>query len=228
MVVPKSWSDVTLLNFKLAFDHNEDDIDFLSFICDCEPEELEDLTVTQFNRMKEELHWMGEYPTKELTRFEDYWPIEFDLMTVGEFVDLESLVDKGVMKNLCEMANILVRKDTIYSGQYYSPIEYVPVTAVYKHVIDFLNWRTELLREFSGLFQSVTKEEDFRGESEAEKRRRLRDEAIELDKTKRWSWFGFIHSLAKGDITKLEECTRMHLRTALNLKLYEKIYKISQ
>lgn len=54
-------------------------------------------------------------------------------------------------------------------------------------------------------------------ETEQERKIRIADEAAQ----KKWSWFGYLYTLAKGDITKMESIAKLNFIFSLTYKSYE-------
>lgn len=61
-----------------------------------------------------------------------------------------------------------------------------------------------------------------RGETEADKIKRLAEEKAENERAKKWNWFSFIYMLTKGDITKRDQVLKMNYISALNWLAFEK------
>lgn len=64
-------------------------------------------------------------------------------------------------------------------------------------------------------------DDEIRGESEADKIRRIKEEKEESERAKKWNWFVFIYSLTKGDITKRDQILKMNFISVLNWKSFE-------
>ncbi len=60
-----------------------------------------------------------------------------------------------------------------------------------------------------------------RGESARDKEIRLKQEAQEAIKFKKWNWYIFIYSLCRGDITKRDSILKMNFISVMNWKLFE-------
>lgn len=87
-----------------------------------------------------------------------------------------------------------------------------------------MSYRKQLHQNYSGLF-SVDKpseeEEEIRGETEVEKRKRLREEREEQEKADKWNLYSLLYNLAKGDITKIPQILELNFLFVLTHKSYE-------
>lgn len=60
-----------------------------------------------------------------------------------------------------------------------------------------------------------------RGETEADKKIRLREEELEKRKNKKWNWFKFIYRLADGNVLKFEEASKLNIVFAFSFLSFE-------
>jgi hypothetical protein len=65
-----------------------------------------------------------------------------------------------------------------------------------------------------GLFEQADQPD---GETESERKEHL----AEIEKAKKWNWYGYFYCLAKGDITKMEEVLKLNFLFTLTHKGFE-------
>lgn len=226
IIVPTSWQDVkvnqydelrqydldTTIIFRLIkifetndlknliqINHNEfiNLIKALSILIDVSEENIYKMDIESLKTILNKLSWIK--PIK----INSNCKIPFNKILVGQFVDLESIIDNGFEKNFIKFSNKLFGKDM--SEQ--------PITQVYGEVYGYFNWRKKLFEDFKGLF-----EEDEDSDQEIK-------DSSEIKYTnfnRKWNWYGFIYKLAGGDILKMEAVTEINTISAFNFLAYEK------
>lgn len=100
-----------------------------------------------------------------------------------------------------------------------------------------MSYRTKLYEDYAGIFGSHEQNnEDVEGEHrdgerdvEGLTRAEVRAEIEEEKRRKKWNWYNLLYHIAKGDILKIEQLTKLNLLFLLTHKGYEienkKIYE---
>lgn len=118
--IPAGWSEVSIGSFQELSEVSttgiQGAVDRLAILCDCDPEELRQLPVDKLGAMAEKVQWAQQLPTEQgyKRRFRldgrDFAMINLDRVTLGEWVDLEQLINDGAQKNLHRVLAILFRE----------------------------------------------------------------------------------------------------------------------
>jgi hypothetical protein len=118
--IPKSWKDVSVQQFQELSDISSEGvsgvIDRLSVLCDVDPEELRALDIKDLTILMEALQFVAVLPSADTfkKRFDlggkKFAIINFDKVSLGEWVDLETLVVDGAQKNLHKIFAIIYRE----------------------------------------------------------------------------------------------------------------------
>ena len=125
--------------------------------------------------------------------------INLDTITLGEFIDLEVLVEKGFHKNIKDILSILYKieiKDTYLFKDFYKSIEY------------YLKWRENIYKSYQYLFNL-----DKYSDEEEEKR---------TNTDIRHSWYDVIMILADGKFLNVNKVTEQPLVSAFNWLAWNK------
>jgi len=122
--IPTDWSDIKISQYlefvnleKNKLEHLDLMIQIISIFCDIDPEDVEKVSLTQLNKVGDELMWISEKPMRNF-----YHSIEIDNVKygflpnlneikVGEWVDLENYM-KSPLPNLHKLMAILYRPIT--------------------------------------------------------------------------------------------------------------------
>ena len=223
VTIPTSWEDISVeqycelqqyeLNTKIIFDlllHfkgvkikiDTESFDkliiVLSILLKVEESFIESLNVKNLNEILLKLKWITPLKAKQST-------IDFNKITVGKFVDLETIIENGLNNNFIKFT------DKMFDVQTWD----MPITKVYSEVTEYLNWRKNLFKNFEGLFEN-TEEEDLQDVGIGSKELQV------STFNRKWNWFGFIHRLANGDIFKMEDVSEINIIFAFNFLSYEK------
>lgn len=117
--LPKSWNEITIKTWQeLNLIQSESElttlIERISILADCDPEDVRKLDIKEFNKLTEELRWLGSDLPKEINlkieiEGKKYGMIpDLNFISTGEFVDIENWKDKSV-ENIHLIAAVLWR-----------------------------------------------------------------------------------------------------------------------
>lgn len=248
--IPNDWAYVSVNKFIELYDnnkiedynsHNQYYLNILSILADVSTEEIEDeLDYDKFMFIINNLFFLRLTPMKypkpyikiddELTLF----LIDYNRMTIGEFIDLENMFVGSYLKNFKLILSIVYRQRIKDGGMLFldeyepygnyihkreSLFSNVSINEVYGVIISYFKFRDNLYKVFEGLFNMNSEEEvedDLTGLSRAE-RLEVQKEIDKEKKIKAWGWDIFLYKLANNNPTKLEEATNMPLIQALNV-----------
>ena len=135
------------------------------------------------------------YPAVKVNvRVQEKALIDFEKMTLGEFIDLDVLSAQGLHKTIDSMANILYGE-----GQY-------TIKEVWGAVKMFITWKSGLYKSYPMLFkQGEVKEDSMPEYNEIAKR-----------------WFDLVMVLANGDVLKMDLVTELPVKQAFNWLAWNK------
>ena len=245
----KSWSDINIEQFVEIFTYpTENETEFLinrlGVILNLSNDEVEDLEYEEYINIVDDLKWSEQHPTKKPLDTIKVNDIEFHLIkdlniiTIGEFIDLEYFFQDGYVKNLTTVLSILYRPIKALATPLY-PVKYdnydfdpryraelfndLSVDKVFGCISYYIKWRNQLLTDYKGLFNQDSSEDNeisdemsLKGLSGVEKAEMLK--AIEEEKKqKKWSWTLFLYALADNDALKLDVASKLPILGALNI-----------
>ena len=161
---------------------------------------------------------------------EDFYPIPFESLEFGAYIDLESLFSGEYRENVDKILAILYRRrltppTDLTPGRYEDYEAYhiqraplfleVPVRHIHGQVSKYVAWRDKLLKNYEGLFGDPEPADDVEDEERltAEESKAKAQE----DRVKKWSWQLFLWKLSGEDPLKMEEATRMPVLGAMNI-----------
>ena len=233
MKLPKSWSDITVEQFReLKSLDNEDfdslfsrELESLSILTNTDVDELEDLDIDELTDILSEIKFIKKSPTNQFKReIHEFKYKGVDSLTLGEFIDLEHYFANDYILNLPTICAILYRKHSVNSWGVeeiepykFNPLDRVelfnelPVSHVYGITNDYLKFRENFLKVYENLFQPVFDSEEIE-EMDVEDIKAEEEEK----KVSRWSWESIIWNLCNEDITKVDQVTDLPLILAFN------------
>lgn len=248
-----SWGDINVSQYQEIFslkyiDKDDYDINMISILKDVGLDELEDLSIDEFNDLIHIASFIKSPPKsrqiKDHLIIDDvkFYKKNISDLTIGEFVDMENLI-MDLSENLSVILTIMFRMElkpsTTYSKQVLEPygdwiyhrshlFEAVTITDVYYIITEYIKYRTQLFENYSGLFNTDGEDGDDDGYEEViedetgiQKRERLKAEATNSS-IKKWGWDTFMLKLAKGDALKLDEVSEMSLIQGFNVLSIQK------
>jgi hypothetical protein len=250
IIIPKSWNNISVDKFLEIYKYKLDDFDsenlyyqnLLSILSDIPIEQLgNEMYYEDFVNEINDLFFITQTPykfTKPYIQIDDELTlhlIDYNRMTLGEFIDLENMFVGTYLNNFKLILSIVYRQRIKDGGRLFLD-EYEPygnyihkreslfgnvsINEVYGVIISYFKFRDNLYKVFEGLFnmnnQEEEVEEDLSGLSRAD-RLEVQKEIDKEKKIKIWGWDIFLYKLANNDPTKLEEATNMPLVQALNV-----------
>lgn len=162
---------------------------------------------------------------------EAMYPVDFNSLEFGAFIDIEALIKAGYKENVHHILAILYRRQLETGTELYPHRleEYgtwaahraglylqVKIRDVYATLSSYIGWRQRLLEHYSGLFGG---EEDHEDSSDTPERLTSEEsKAIAREeRIKKWGWELMLWKLAGEDPLKMEDATRMSVTQALNI-----------
>ena len=159
-------------------------------------------------------------PTFKIDNIEFGFVPNIENISFGEYVDAEEYWDN--VEDLHKGMAVLFRpisekkgdKYQIYeykgSSEFSDAMRYAPMSVVISTRLFFLDYRNRLIDGYSGLFGEGNGDE---GAGDLSERTQF---------GKRWGWYGSLHRLAQGDVTKFDEVTRLSHRKCLTFLTFTK------
>jgi len=234
MKLPKSWSEIDVLQFKEIrelYSIEEvfaREIEILSALAGVSSDELEDLDVSEVSNMLNDITFINSEPSKNYKRDIDQWKVKpLSKLTCGEFIDLEYFFANDYIKHLCHIASIMYRQHTTNEwGQLsFEPYEFNPfdrhelfdeycINDIYGIIPEYLSFRQDFMDKYHLLFN----EED--GDEEDENKPMTSDESkaqAEQKSAVKWGWERLLYSLCNEDLTKFKQVTNLPLILTFNM-----------
>lgn len=248
------WSKITVeqyqeINDLKYVDEDEYHIQLLSILKDVSIDDLEDLSIGEYNGLLSKVTFVNSPPKglqKDKLELEDdivLYKIDNSTLSIGAFVDIENLLMDGLVKNFCVILSIFYRlkikeatlleveKLESYGDWIFhraNLFNEVLIEDVYGTITDYLKYRAMIFKTYSGLFNSQEEDEDDDGYEEViedetgiQKRERLKAEATD-NSIKKWGWDTMILKLAGGDVLKLNEVSDIPLIQGFNVLSIQK------
>lgn len=246
--IPTSWEGITVSQFKELFSFNEKDFEnleeyymqILSILCDVPVSEIQELDYDFLYEAVKKISFMNTLPNKTPKPYikTDYGDLylndNFYKITIGEFIDIENLIQSGYIENLNALLTIFYRQKNIKNNPFfldtYEPygdwiyhraplFDFIKINDVYGVINKYSNFRKDFFERYSGLFDDSNEDEDVNSEEENDsisKSEKMKEDEKRKN-IKKWSWDVLIYRLAKNDPLKFEEATTMSLIQAFNI-----------
>ena len=240
MYLPKSWSEIDVLQFKEIrelYSIQEvftREIEILSALADIPSDDLEDLDISEVSEMLAKITFINSEPSKNYKHvIGEYHYKPLNTLTVGEFIDLEHYFSKDYNQHVGHIASIIYRK--VMTNEWgeivFEPYEFKPslrcsifdevcINDVYGILPEYLAYRESFMTTYANLFTdedgSEEDEDDVPVTSDEAK-------AVALKKSeKKWGWERLIYSLCNEDLTKFNEVTNLSLIMTFNMLVMKK------
>ena len=235
MYLPKSWSEIDVLQFKEIrelYSIQEVftmEIEILSALADIPSDDLEDLDISEVSEMLAKITFINSEPSKNYKHtIGEYHYKPLNTLTVGEFIDLEHYFSKDYNQHVGHIASIIYRK--VMTNEWgeivFEPYEFKPslrcsifdevcINDVYGILPEYLAYRESFMTTYANLFT----DEDGSDEDEDEVPVTSDEaKAVALKKSeKKWGWERLIYSLCNEDLTKFNEVTNLSLIMTFNM-----------
>jgi hypothetical protein len=239
MSLPKSWSEIDVLQFKeirelyTITEVFNREIEILAIVADVSSEELEDLDIEEVTAMINEIKFVNSEPSKQYKhQVNDYHFKPLDKLTIGEYIDLEFYFSKDYNQNIGHIASIMYRQKstnewgvTVYEPYAFSPrdrhelFDEYKINDLYGIIPEFISFRENFMDTYGNLFHDNTAEDD------EEVRPTNSEEAKEIQKEKsqlKWGWERLVYSLCNEDLTKFNEVINLPLIMTFNMLAMKK------
>ena len=239
MHLPKSWSEIDVLQFKeirelyTITEVFNREIEILAIVADVSSEELEDLDIEEVTAMINEIKFINSEPSKQYKhQVNDYHFKPLDKLTIGEYIDLEFYFSKDYNQHIGHIASIFYRQKstnewgvTIYEPYNFSPrqrfelFEDYCINDIYGIVPEFIAFRENFMETYGNLFhddQDSDEEEDKPTTSQESKDLQLKKSEL------KWGWERLVYSLCNEDLTKFNEVINLPLIMTFNMLAMKK------
>lgn len=244
--IPTSWDGVTVSQFKEIFSFKESDFDnieeyfmqILSILSDVSISDIEEMDYEFLMESIQKVFFINTLPNKPAKPYINtdhgmlYLKDDFNRLTIGEFIDIENLMQGNYIENLNLILGIFYRQKDIKNSPFYldtyesygdwiyhraSLFEYIYINDVFNVINKYLIFRKDFFERYAGLFDdSTVDEEDIDEVDSISKSEKMKDEEKQKN-IKKWSWDLLIYRLAKNDPIKFEEATTMSVIQAFNI-----------
>jgi hypothetical protein len=242
-ITVETWLELQAIDVEDEFDRS---CQVISILRDMSLDEVLDMPAIEATLIARDLlqltYQMAKTPSSQiLIDDEDFYPLPFEEITFGAFIDLESLFTKEYRDNVPKILSILYRRQ-LSPGYALEPAKFeeyeahhlqrsdlflqVPVRLVHSHVAKYVAWRDKLLTAYEGLFGG-SEDDDEGQDSERltaeESKAKAHDERV-----KKWSWQLLLWKLSNNNPLHMEEATRMPVLGAMNILSMIQELKIEQ
>lgn len=134
----------------------------------------------------------------------------YNAISVAKWINIEEAIKGETTSNIAIMLSKLLEIDE-------AMILRAPITEYYSYVVEFNKHRKDIYEKYQPLFIS---------DDEAEDTTKLTAEEMRnIERAKKWNWYGFIYSLADGDFNTMHEVVNHNFIGALNFISYRKQLK---
>ena len=239
MILLNSWNDITVDQFIQLKSVEESDFhSLLSFKMDqlfiltntsIEDDIWNDVDTDKLQELFEEMDWLKVQPSLNFSRSVlSYHFKELNTITLGEFIDLESLFNINYLLKLPEICAILYRQNRlndwghiVIEPRTYSEFERadqfmdVKITEVYGILQAYLTFKKKFIDGFENLFEEPMTEQE---QEEAPEPLTAEDfEAVRKEKAViKWNWERIIHYFAQSHSLTFDQVTELKLIFVFN------------
>ena len=243
LTIPFSLSQITLGQYqdylKVLEKWDKEDkvylqMKILQIFCKMSPEDVQKISLKDYQDTIEHINELFEYDTATLIRRfkmtgsdgeDGERTVEFgfipklDDISFGEYIDLETYI--GKWDDMHKAMAVLFRpvaestkgyyliEDYEGSSKYAEAMRDMPVDVALSATVFFLSFRDKVTELYSGLFG----EKDTQGGA---------DTSIQANFGRKWGWYQSIHTLAQGDVRRIDEVTKTSLHKCLMMLEFEK------
>jgi hypothetical protein len=234
IIIPESWDEVSVAKYTELMQVGLDYKTINSIILALTNEKLGSIglaaiDVNEFDKVITALSILLDVSEEELMQFEQSDLItilqsmqglteikqvptgyNYNSISVGRWINIEEAIKGDASNNIALMLSKLldIDVDTILAQ---------PITKYYSYVIEFGAHRKDIYSKYENLFISDEDAEDT-AELTAEELRNI-------ERAKKWNWYGFIYAIADGDFNKMHEVVEHNFIGALNFISYRKQLK---
>ena len=239
MQLPKSWSEIDVLQFKeirelyTITEVFNREIEILALTADVSSEELEDLDIEEVTAMINEIKFVNSEPSKQYKhQVNDYHFKPLDKLTIGEYIDLEFYFSKDYNQHISHIASIFYRQKSVnnWGVTIFEPYDFSPrqrfelfedycINDIYGIVPEFIAFRENFMETYGNLFHDESdsdEEEDKPTTSQESKDLQLKKSEL------KWGWERLVYSLCNEDLTKFNEVINLPLIMTFNMLAMKK------
>lgn len=228
--LPNNWDEVLLDQYILLKNPEEirnmtfgEHSRILSILTDTLPEDdiWEDMDIIEMIEIIDGLNWLRNPPTNDFKRdLSGLKVVPIETITLGEFIDLDSLFSSDYIENFTKIIGIFYRKtkEDEWGNVIYEPhgvydfekrgelfLEY-PITYFFGLINYFIEFKKMINSSYEPLFEPViTEEDEEEQEYDAEEQEEIKKEQV----YKKWAWESLLHKLSDGDLTKYDTLLKM-------------------
>jgi len=239
MHLPKSWSEIDVLQFKEIRElytipevFNRE-VEILAVLADVSSEDLEDLDIEDVSALIKEIKFVNSEPSKQYKhQVDDYHFKPLDKLTIGEYIDLEFYFSKDYNQHIGHIASIFYRQKstnqwgvTVYEPYDFSPrqrfelFEDYSINDIYGIVPEFIAFRENFMETYGNLFHDESEED----EEDEKPTTSQESKDIQLKKSElKWGWERLVYSLCNEDLTKFKEVLNLPLIMTFNMLAMKK------
>jgi len=239
MQLPKSWSEIDVLQFKEIRElytipevFNRE-VEILAVLADVSSEDLEDLDIEDVSALIKEIKFVNSEPSKHYKhQVDDYHIKPLDKLTIGEYIDLEFYFSKDYNQHIGHIASIFYRQKstnewgvTVYEPYDFSPrqrfelFEDYSINDIYGIVPEFIAFRENFMETYGNLFHDESEED----EEDEKPTTSQESKDIQLKKSElKWGWERLVYSLCNEDLTKFKEVLNLPLIMTFNMLAMKK------
>lgn len=244
-----TWNDITVDQFMTIQAINAEDFDnideyfinIIAYLEDKVPDYYFNLDYDEFELVKDKYSFLTKLPNvkhKESLDINGYtfYLKPFDhTLTTGEFIDIESLLEKWT-DNLDKLCVIfyqrIISQEFDLSPRIFEKYEAhlnhrsnlflnIKFVDVYNVINEFILFRNNIYKVYEGLFNLYNASEDEEeidlSELDARDRAAIIEEQKEQENLKKFSWDLILYNLAKEDITKINAITELPFIFVMNM-----------
>ena len=200
----------------------------------------EELDVPRLQEVFVKMNWLNTQPNTSYKREIGEFKIkELNTMTLGEFIDIDTVFSINYILKLPEICAILYRKyklnewgHIVFEPRNYSEAERAElildfkITDVYGVITEYLNFKKNFITAFEHLFQEPDIDDE---PEELDKSQMTQEELTAVNNEKmiqKWNWERIIYNLSDGDITRFDTITDLPLVYVFNQLAMRKDLKL--
>lgn len=249
-LIPKNWDEITVDQYQFIHEiqFEEDDgffsktIKTVQALCGLydDDELFDELKINDLKVLNIKIDFIKNLPQKVIGSLGEYRLINFNDITVGQFVDIEFWIkdtEKNLNKILCviyqktkldEWGNVIFEPYKYDVNKRSEVFSYLGMGEVYGGLNEYIKWRENFIEQNKSIFESKD-EEDLDETSMSMLSKEDVEEIkkdIEKEKLKqKYAWPYFLYKLADEDILKVKEMFDLKLVYVINMFKMKKLFE---
>lgn len=250
-LLPKNWNDIVIEQYQELRSLNENEfestfeytIEQIAILCNIsnDDELLEDIDIDQLIDIFNKINWLKKEPNfKPIIEFGSFKLKDINILSIGEFIDLEHYFSLNYISNLHIICAILYKNYDLdkYSNLIEEPYEYniqersklfleESISKFFGVINYYLDFKKILTNVYHILFEDPDWDKELETNGLDEQEIKELEEELEKDKQiAKWNWQRIIYNLAQGDITKMDAITNLPAIYIFNILAMKKELKI--